>query len=318
MKITKFFTDFGVRLVSLLVDLILVLFLMVIIRDFIFTGTVPKLINQLLIPSMIFLYFFLFWASPMKATPVQLIMGMRVVDLQGNQLGYKASSVRAGTLLVALYFITQLGQTQSNKLYLIPFIAGIAVGLVAIFTPNRQGIHDLLSGSIVVNRKALNNEVNRLQIIARVNDNDPKTLPDRRPSILSIIINLIAIAIPLLLLQLSNNVRFQKDLRVRTSYAIYSAKSLKNAISEYYHVEGQWPDKSSKAISPIKHSYPDGGYYQLEDDGVISIHFTVKPLLMKGSLWLTPTIHNEKIIWTCHNKGEIENMYLPSNCRSKQ
>ena len=39
-----------------------------------------------------------------------------------------------------------------------------------------------------------------------------------------------------------------------------------------------------------KQDYPDGGYYELEEDGVIRIRFTVKPELKKGSIILSPRL----------------------------
>ncbi len=41
------------------------------------------------------LYFVVFWASPMRATPVQFLLGARVVDKAGNKLGLARALVRS-------------------------------------------------------------------------------------------------------------------------------------------------------------------------------------------------------------------------------
>ena len=61
--------------------------------------------------------------------------------------------------------------------------------------------------------------------------------------------------------------------------------------------------------------YPDGGYYELEDGGVIRIRFTVKPELKKGSIVLAPKLENDKIVWQCRSEGDIAPHYLGSLCR---
>ena len=48
------------------------------------------------------LYFSVFWSSPMRATPAQLLFGMRVVDETGEKLSLGRAVVR-GALLIGLF-----------------------------------------------------------------------------------------------------------------------------------------------------------------------------------------------------------------------
>ena len=66
---------------------------------------------------------------------------------------------------------------------------------------------------------------------------------------------------------------------------------------------------------PTRTSYPDGGYYELGDDGVIRIHFEVIPELTRGTIVLTPVAGGEEIRWKCRQEGSIVRKHLPYVCR---
>lgn len=85
-----------------------------------------------------FAYYALFECSKWQATPGKMAFGLRVTDLQGNRLGIGRSMARnAVRLLNAITVI-------------IPFVAFIVV----IWTQNRQGLHDMLAKTLVLNGKA--------------------------------------------------------------------------------------------------------------------------------------------------------------------
>lgn len=105
------------------------------------------------------------------------------------------------------------------------------------------------------------------------------------------------------------------ELRYRIGYALGEVTGLKIAEELFYAEYTRWPTNESELGVATKGQYPDGGYYELEDDGVIRIHFTVKPELMKGSIFLSPRLEEEGITWECHTDGDIAGQHLPAACR---
>ncbi len=65
----------------------------------------------------------------------------------------------------------------------------------------------------------------------------------------------------------------------------------------------------------LRENTEPGGYYELEDDGVIRIRFTVKPELMKGSIVLSPIAGADGITWECHADGGLARKYMIAACR---
>jgi len=66
---------------------------------------------------------------------------------------------------------------------------------------------------------------------------------------------------------------------------------------------------------PVREDYRDGGYFELEENGVIRIRFTVIPKLKKIQLLVIPTWNDDELTWQCHTKGDISQGVLPSVCR---
>jgi len=110
-------------------------------------------------------------------------------------------------------------------------------------------------------------------------------------------------------------VAHDRDLRYRTIYAVNAVEGLQNAVCEYYEENSRLPANASEMGSGSRTSYPDGGYYELEEDGVIRIRFTVKPELKKGSIVLSPRLVDEHITWDCRSEGNIAREYLRASCR---
>lgn len=82
-----------------------------------------------------FLYFPLFNSSPLQATPGKAIMGIAVVDENGNALTLKAAIIRhAASFLSALFL-------------------GIGY-FMNLFTAKRQTFHDMVAESVVIIKQA--------------------------------------------------------------------------------------------------------------------------------------------------------------------
>lgn len=106
-----------------------------------------------------------------------------------------------------------------------------------------------------------------------------------------------------------------RDLRYRINYAIEQVADLKTAVSMYYVEHTAWPSSESELMAATRADYPEGGYYQLEDDGVIRIRFTVNSELRKGSIVLIPRMENDSFVWQCRTEGGFAQQYMGGWCR---
>lgn len=99
------------------------------------TGTTDALTIPLYILGAVigWLYFTICEASPWQATPGKLALGIKVTDLAGNRIGWGRANARFWSKL----------------------ISGITLGigyLMVAFTERKQGLHDMIAGTLVVRR----------------------------------------------------------------------------------------------------------------------------------------------------------------------
>ena len=79
------------------------------------------------------LYFSLMESSPTQGTLGKMALGIKVTDLEGNQVGFGKATGR--------YF----GKIISTLILLMGFI-------MVAFTEKKQGLHDMMAGCLVVNK----------------------------------------------------------------------------------------------------------------------------------------------------------------------
>jgi uncharacterized RDD family membrane protein YckC len=80
------------------------------------------------------LYFACFESSNLQGTPGKRLMGILVTDLDGERISFGSATGR----------------------YLGKIISGLILGigyLIALFTPKKQALHDLIAGTVVIIRK---------------------------------------------------------------------------------------------------------------------------------------------------------------------
>ena len=90
------FADFEARVVVIMIEYVALLFLTAPVQ-----GYVLELLGEMapagryvsLVLAM--LYYTLSWASPMRATPIQFLFQMRVVDLKGERLSVAMAALRS-------------------------------------------------------------------------------------------------------------------------------------------------------------------------------------------------------------------------------
>ena len=258
---------------------------------------------------VIFAYFVAFWVSPLRSTPGQFLLGMRVVSIECATLSLRQAALRSGALIV-LFASALTALSTDSYLMLVALPACLALFLAAA-TPNRQAGHDLIAGSMVVNRVALNSpEDNRL-----LHEHLAASSP-RRPSIVSIFGNLLVLGVPMVLMAISAGIMKNKDLSYRTHYAVDEVRGLQVAVEDFHAEHRRLPQPGDDVAVQSSARYPAGGYYQLDYDGVIRIQFEIKPELKNGAILMTPTSSKRGINWQCRTEGNIDNRYLPRACRS--
>ena len=194
-------------------------------------------------------------------------------------------------------------------------VLAFALVFLAAVTPNRQAGHDWLARSIVVRRKTLADPERRERLLAQLADDDPATLRERRPGVWRMIGDAVGLVLPVFVLINVAQMQYDRELTYRTIYAYSAIEDLKVAVALYHDEHCEWPSPDTELETATRADYPDGGYYELEEDGVIRIRFTVIPDLTKGMLVVTPQVSGGDYSWTCRAEGEIRRKHLPVMCR---
>lgn len=315
-KAKALFAEFGIRMAGGALDLFLALVIADIALVHVFDAiglTVTERRPMLLVT--LWLYFSAFWSSPLRATPAQLLLGMRVIDEAGNTLSFGRAALRSASLVGLIVLAMAPFELSFNALFGAIALAGYSLFFLAAITPNRQAAHDLLAHSIVANRTALKSPQRRNQLLQHVWDSAPASRRQRGPSILSILGNLFVLGVPLFMMLTVRDVIDDRDLRFRTNYAVGAVRGLQSAEEVFYQEYGRWPTNETELGAATREDFPDGGYYELEDNGAIRIRFTVKPALMKGSIVLRPLLDDVRIVWQCRSEGDLKPNHLPATCR---
>lgn len=136
------YAGFWLRGVAYLIDSILVGVIVFVVAGL---GIVPMaddpeaepLLSALnfLAEAIALLYWSIFEASALQATPGKLAVGIRVTDLAGGRLGFGRALLR-------------------NVLKILSFLLLLIGYLMAAFTARKQALHDLIAGTLVVKRDA--------------------------------------------------------------------------------------------------------------------------------------------------------------------
>ena len=93
------FAEFAVRLFALGIDFFAAIFIATALKDHVLVPSGLRIAdNNPVVVAVAFLYFVASWVSPLRATPAQLLFGMRVVSLTGETLTLGRAVVRAAAL----------------------------------------------------------------------------------------------------------------------------------------------------------------------------------------------------------------------------
>lgn len=296
------FAPFALRLVAVGLDLGIVLVAAAVVRYY----AIPDLqllpwAGRMLLAAALLAYFVAGCASPLQATPGQFVLGLRIVDERGRRLGPARAALRSATLVALTAGCYLAWQMPSRPTTVAVAVACYAALFLAAVSPLRQGLHDIVAGSLVLRRRALGS--------------DPARWARERPPVRSVLLSLLVLAVPVYGLTAIALIVNDRDMAFRTNYAVTETGVLQTTV-EYFHAEhGRLPADHVELDIPKSHRYPDGGYFELMSDGVIEIHFEVRPELRDGVIILTPVTSPDGLEWRCHAEGGIVPQHLPSRCR---
>ncbi|MDX1482150.1 MAG: RDD family protein [Woeseiaceae bacterium] len=312
----RLFADFGVRIFVLWLDLMLLVAAGHLVTTRLLAGTGfsrdgVAVLLLLLSP----LYFALSWISPLRATPLQFLFGMRVVDVHGNRLGLPRAVLRSLVLIAMLASTLVWFDVGSRSVAVALAMAGCISALLAALTPNRQGAHDLVAASIVVNKRMLRSEKDWQHLEEIASRNDSAARRAKRPTVPRMLVHAAAVAIAVFVTVNVAMLSRDKDLRAGAYHALNAVSPLRIAVAEFYRANDRWPDGDDDVGTDRRGDYPDGGYFELQDEGHIEIHFTESPELVRGHFELVPDDGESGIEWTCRVHGDIHRRYQPSICR---
>ena len=305
-QIRRVFTKFGVRMAAFAVDFFIILYL------------TEALLNHVLVPAglwtgdhrpvmlpVMFLYFVTFWIGPLRSTPGQYLLGMRIVNEDCGRLVLRQVALRSAVLVV-LFAAACLPFAVFNSYVAVVGLLAYALLFLAATTRNRQGGHDLLAQSLVVNRIALRSPEHNQLLREHLAETDPATMAQRKPSLISMIGNFLVVTPLVLLLVFTTNIMKHRDLSYRISYAMAQVSDLKIAVENYFARREYFPQPGDDLGVQTTARYPAGGYYQLEENGVIRIRFEIKPELRNGSIVMRPIPDGWRIQWQCSVEGDLE------------
>lgn len=312
----KLFAEIAVRVLAFGVDMVLVLFGVIFLSDHVLPSIAPALNDQTVFWVVVmFGYFTAFWVSPLHATPMQFLLGMRVLHESGEPLSWRAAAIRSAALIASWGLVTVVFDLPVSENTLVGAIVIAILIFIPAVTAHRQGLHDFLSHSVVINKRSIRSSQTEQRMHEFLANTDASSLRHRRPTIYKMIIDAIVLALPILAIMVGVDVSKQKNMYARIAYAMTETYALQSAVDSHYESTGEWPNTESDIGLPLHQSYPAGGYYQLEDHGVIRIQFEVRPELRNGSILFVPRYEDGEVRRDCRSEGDIERRYLPSSCR---
>ena len=265
--------------------------------------------------SIALLYFAGSWASPLRATPAQWALRFKIVSDSGAPLGIGRATLRACLFVLGVLGVLILVQVPEYPWTLAIVLPSFAAFCIALFTANRQGLHDLAAKSVAVKSSSIQSAAQRAELQAFVERSSASPLTMRRPKTTKIVTAAVLVLLVSFGIYNAALVRYEMELRARISYAYAETSSLRDALEAAYRTTDSWQQAEDVLGTPTRLDYPDGGYFVLEDQGVIRIRFTKIPKLMRISLVIEPEWDADELTWNCRAEGDIAGGILPAHCR---
>lgn len=242
--------------------------------------------HQILNLVVNWLYFTFMESSEKQATLGKIALGIKVVDVEGYRISFGRANGR--------YFAKIL----SGLLLCIGY-------LMVAFTERRQGLHDKIAGTLVVNRDSVPEDVQDGQVAK----------PMSGGSIVLVVIGALAIPVMGILAAIALPAYQDYIVRARMINVVALARSVTNEVSGYVARNGAFPAFFEELH--IKNSSPDVQHIAVDArTGEVRITVSIQPLTGQ-SLVMTPNISADGrsiVSWSC-SSPDIKPLYLPKECR---
>lgn len=239
-------------------------------------------LSQLAIP---WLYYALMESSAKQATLGKMALGIQVVDLSGHRISFLRATGR--------FF----GQFVSSMIFCIGY-------LMVAFTRRKQALHDIMAGCLVVNKGFVASDV---------------LMPAQQRSLSRGVIALIVIAliIPIGGMVAAIAIPAYQDYTVRAklSEAAALGSAATRAINDYYAKHQALPDDLLAAGFSSDGRYVESVTFDRPSRTVVvTVNFA--PVDGQRLLYVASSPDGApRIVWRC-TSDDIDNRYLPKNCRS--
>ncbi len=231
-------------------------------------------------------YFTLTQGGAGMATLGKRAMGMIVVGRDGRAIGYPLAALRYVLLLISSYLFPLL--------------------LVVFFTRRRQGLHDLVLGTVVLDRDSYDPAHFDYEHIQKSPRGGGALLVLAIAAVVFVFFGgiLAAIAIP----------AYQDyTMRAKIQGAITRSDPIKAAVTQHYSSSNEPVQYADIGMSGPLALPGDQGLITVNSSGVITIMLGMKPLIGQ-SIRLTPTLSTDGIRWNCVS-DDVRKAYLPLSCR---
>ncbi len=299
------------------------------IVSFVFSlmGAAMAIVGAFAIYILIWLYEAFLLSSSMQATVGKLILGVQVRDLDGNGISFLRATGRfwskfigpvAGGILIGIG--TFIGGVFAFLMLLIGFIVMLAPFVIAAFNPQRRALHDLIAGTIVVDRNT-------------VAGSEPSGI---KPGVGWAITTSVAVTLTPVFVGIFAGIFAGAALlgmaggataSIESSGSDFAAKStvdiadsvvggVKFEVEQYAQThDGIYPS-STEELTASGASLPTelpGATLAISGDGQIVVTLTEPAEIAGTSLQYTPSSEGGLTNWTC-TSPDVKDEYLPDGC----
>lgn len=234
------------------------------------------------------LYFALMESSSAQATIGKKVLGIKVTDRYGQPLSFAHATGRHVSAFVTQFTIT-IGY------------------LMAGFTARKQALHDMIAGTLVVNKRYGASQIKT----ASENPGSGMSIG----GVIAIVFFVLLIPVGGILAAIAIPAYHDYTMRAQVAGAIAETTSIQSTIEEYAANSGYWPNNLEQAgIQPDQSNTSD---YQilLAAEGAYFIVFKQPETLAQGRVRFVPELSNNGgYEWNCSGQ-DIREAFLPSACR---
>lgn len=311
---TSPFVPFSNRFANAGVEFFLIVFALGVVAQPLI-DRVPEPLGPPLLLLAVAAYCAAFWASPLRATPVQLLGRLRVIGRDGAPLSPARACLRAVVLFVLVAGALAVVGTPLHPLLWLVVVPAWAGLFLAAVTRRRQALHDLAVGSVVVKARELDRLLEQPDGLSILERGIPLGDLPRVHAVGGLLRDGLVVALVLFVLATTAGVAHDRNLLARVAYAVEEASGLQRAVEAFHLEHDRLPVDAAELGTGSRTAYPDGGYYELDGQGAIVIRFTVIEALKPVVVRLEPELADGRLGWRCSAEGHRRRAHLPGHCR---